>query len=256
MDGHDNNAPQVSVADLPELVRLKGVHKVYGAGLADVHALHDIHLQLAMGEILAICGPSGCGKTSLLNLVGLIDTPSEGSMVIARQAVPQLSEQARVALRAGMIGHVFQSFTLVPVLSALENVMLPLMLGTRLPRDALAGAQARAADLLAQVGLATQAQHYPSRLDASQCQRVAIARALMTRPRLVVADEPTSRLDSGAVRLVMELFARHQQEHGTAFLMSTRDQRQLSRVTRTLQMSEGRLAVLADTLRKPLRVMV
>ncbi len=256
MDGHDDKSPLPGEpAAMMELVRLKGVHKVYGRGLAGVHALHDIHLQVAMGEIVAVCGPSGSGKTSLTNLVGMIDNATEGSIVIAKLLLSQLTEQARADLRCDMIGHVFQSFTLVPVMTALENVMLPLLLRRRLDDNSLAAARARAADLLAQLGLATQARLYPGRLDDSQSQRVAVARALMTRPRLVVADEPTSRLDSGATRLVMDLFARHQQEHGTAFLISTRDQRQLSRVTRTLQLGEGRLGTPADFLRKPLRVL-
>jgi putative ABC transport system ATP-binding protein len=242
-------------AAMLELVRLRGVHKVYGQGLAGVHALQDIHLQLSVGDIVAVCGPSGCGKTSLLNLVGMLDSASEGTVVIGRMLLGQLSEPARADLRADLIGHVFQSATLIPVLSALDNVMLPLLLRRQLDRDARAVAAARAAELLARLGLATQVQHRPARLDASQSQRVAIARALMLRPRLVVADEPTSRLDSTAVRMVMDLFAQQQQQHGTAFLISTRDQRQLSRVTRTLQMAEGRLATPVETVRKPLRVL-
>ena len=255
MDGYDNTEPLPGEpAAMVELLRLKGVHKVYGRGVG-VHALHDVHLQVSMGEIVAICGASGSGKTSLLNLVGMIDSATEGSIVIAKLLLSQLTEQARADLRNDMIGHVFQSFTLVPVMTALENVMLPLLLRRRLDEQSLRAAQARAADLLAQVGLATQARLYPGRLDASQSQRVAVARALMMRPRLVVADEPTSRLDSGATRLVMDLFARHQQEHGTAILISTRDQRQLSRVTRTLQLVEGRLGTPAELLRKPPRVL-
>jgi putative ABC transport system ATP-binding protein len=255
MDGlHDMHTLPGEPAAMMELVRLKGVHKVYGRGVG-VHALHDIHLQVSTGEIVAVCGPSGSGKTTLMNLVGMIDSATEGSIVIARLLLAQLTEQARADLRADMIGHVFQSFTLVPVMTALENVMLPLLLRRRLDQPSLQAAQARAADLLAQVGMATQARLYPERLDAGQSQRVAVARALMTQPRLVVADEPTSRLDSGAARLVMDLFARHQLEHGTAFLISTRDQRQLSRVTRTLQLMEGRLGTSAELLRKPLRVL-
>ena len=256
MDGHeDRDRLPGEPAAMLELVRLRGVHKVYNRGVAGVHALHDIHLQLSVGEIVAICGPSGCGKTSLLNLVGLIDSATEGSVVVGRLLLSQLSEQARADLRGDMIGHVFQSHTLLPVLTARENVLLPLLLRHKLDPNARADADARAADLLSQLGLSTQAELYPAKLDVGQCQRVAIARALIARPRLVVADEPTSRLDSNSVRLVMDLFARHQQQHGTAFLLSTRDQRQLSRVTRTLQMQEGRLALPPEALRKPLRVL-
>jgi putative ABC transport system ATP-binding protein len=250
-----NGAALVEVAPSGELVRLGGVHKVYGRGLAGVHALNDINLQVAAGEMVAICGPSGHGKTSLLNLVGMLETATEGSVVIANLLTSKLSEQARADLRSEVIGHVFQAFTLIPVLSALENVLLPLTLRGRMTGAALADAGALAAELLARVGLKTQTHHTPARLDASQCQRVAIARALVTGPRLVVADEATSRLDGGCIRLVMDLFAAHQRDYGTTFIISTRDQRQLSRVSRTLQLNEGRLSSQSsDGGRKTLRV--
>jgi putative ABC transport system ATP-binding protein len=242
-------------AHLPaELVNLARVRKVYGNGFGAVQALHDINLQLGAGEMVAVCGPCGCGKTALLNIVGMLDTATEGSVVIASLLVSKLSEQARADLRSDLIGFVFQAPSLIPVMTAHENVLLPLMLRGHLGDGDLAAARARADALLRQVGLGPQAGHYPQRLDPSQCQRVAIARALITSPRLVVADEPTSRLDHGCIRLVMDLFARQQQEHGTAFLISTRDQRQLSRATRTLQLSEGRLGGPHQAARRPLRV--
>ena len=240
-----------------EIVELKGVHKRHGQGLSGVQALHDIDLTLAQGEMVAICGPGGSGKTSLLNIIGMLDSASEGSVVIGRLSVSQMSDQARSDLRSEMIGFVFQSFSLIPVMTAHENVLLPLMLRGHLDEAALEAAEQRAADLLSRLGLATQMRHYPARLDPSQSQRVAIARALVGHPRLVVADEPTSRLDNGCVRLVMDLFARQQYEHGTGFVISTRDQRQFSRVNRTLQLNEGRLsATPAESRRRPLRVQV
>ena len=240
-----------------EIVVLKGVHKRHGQGLSGVQALHDIDLTLAQGEMVAICGPSGSGKTSLLNIIGMLDTASEGSVVVGRMLVSKMSDQARSDLRSEMIGFVFQSYSLIPVLTAHENVLLPLMLRGRLDEAALEEAEQRAADLLSRLGLATQMRHYPARLDPSQSQRVAIARALVTHPRLVVADEPTSRLDNGCVRLVMDLFARCQYERGTGFVISTRDQRQFSRVNRTLQLTEGRLsATPTEARRRPLRVQV
>lgn len=243
MDAMQLNDKQLPTLVAPaELVRLSRVRKIYGAGFGAMHALHDIDLQVCAGEMVAICGPCGSGKTTLLNLVGMLETATEGSVVIASLLVSKLSEQARAELRTDMIGFVFQASTLIPVMTARENVLLPLMLRGRLDDGELAAAQERADALLQRVGLGAHAGQYPSRLDASQCQRVAIARALMIRPRLVVADEPTSRLDNGCIRLVMDLFAQEQQEHGTAILISTRDQRQLSRATRTLQLNEGRLA--------------
>lgn len=240
-----------------ELVVLKGVHKRHGQGLPGVQALHDIELTLAQGDMVAICGPGGSGKTSLLNIIGMLDTASEGSVVVGRMLVSKMSDQARSDLRSEMIGFVFQSYSLIPVMTAHENVLLPLMLRGRLDDAALEEAEQRAADLLSRLGLATQMRHYPARLDPSQSQRVAIARALVTHPRLVVADEPTSRLDNGGVRLVMDLFARFQYEQGTGFVISTRDQRQFSRVNRTLQLNEGRLsATPTEARRRPLRVQV
>jgi ABC-type lipoprotein export system ATPase subunit len=239
------------------LLRLDGVHKHYRNGVTAVHALHDINLRVEPGELLAVCGPSGHGKTTLLNLVNLLETPSEGEVTIAGTVVSSLPEHERAWFRNAHIGCVFQSFSLIPVLTAHENVLLPLVLRARLTRAEMKAAEELAAELLARVGLATQVRHYPARLDAGQCQRVAIARALVTRPRLVVADEPTSRLDSGSLRMVMELFAACQREHGTAFVVSTRDQRQLTRANRTLQLADGRLlGVPADTPRRSLRVQV
>jgi putative ABC transport system ATP-binding protein len=250
-----HNRHSTIIGPSTELVNLSRVRKVYGVGMSGVHALHDIDLQIHIGEMVSVCGSSGSGKTSLLNVVGMLETATEGSVVIASLLVSKLSEQARAELRGDMIGFVFQASSLIPVMTARENVLLPLMLRGHLDDAELAAAQARAEMLLVQLGLGTHAGHYPPRLDASQCQRVAIARALIARPRLVLADEPTSRLDNGCIRLVMDLFALQQQEHGTAFLISTRDQRQLSRATRTLQLTEGRLMdAQQGHARRPLRV--
>ncbi|MES3024709.1 MAG: ABC transporter ATP-binding protein [Pseudomonadota bacterium] len=240
MDAIWRNGPGPAAAPAG-LVRLSGVHKRFGNGQHRVHALHDISFELAAGEIVALFGASGDGKSTLLNIVGLLETPSEGSVVVGNLLASKLSEQARVDLRCDMIGYVFQSCNLVPVLTAHENVLLPLMLRARPGPADMAAKCALATELLGQLGLAKQAGHYPKRLDASQSQRVAIARALVTRPRLVIADEPGARLDPRAIRLMMDLFVRCQREDGTAFLISTRDQRQLVRVNRTLQLSGGRL---------------
>ena len=238
-----------------ELLRLSHVHKLYGGGLSGIHALHDINLHLAPAEMVAVCGPSGSGKTTLLNLAGMLEPASEGSVVIANLLISKLSEQARADLRADMIGFVFQSFSLIPVMSAHENVLLPLVLRGRMEHSHMVQAELRAGELLVQLGLASQAGCYPPKLDPSQCQRVAIARSLIARPRLVIADEPVSRQDSGCIRLVMDLFARQQQEQGTAFLISTRDQRQFSRATRAVQLNDGRLVGAGNAApRKPMRV--
>jgi len=238
-----------------DVVRLSHVHKLYGGGLGGVHALHDISMHVAPGEMVSVCGPSGSGKTTLLNLVGMLEQATEGGVVIANLLISKLSEMARAELRNDMIGFVFQSFSLIPVMSARENVMLPLVLRGRLEHSQMVDAELRAGELLDQLGLSAQSGYYPPKLDASQCQRVAIARALISRPRLVIADEPVSRLDNGCIRMVMDLFARQQRDHGTAFLVSTRDQRQFTRAGRALQLSEGRLVATARAApRRPLRV--
>jgi putative ABC transport system ATP-binding protein len=232
------------------LLRLSGVHKRYRNGDSVVHALHDIDLHVEQGEMLAVCGPSGHGKTSLMNLAALLDTPTGGSIEFEGRSVEALGDPERSAIRNASIGLVFQHYSLIPGLTALENVALPLLLRRRHTRHALVATRELANELLARLGLAAQQRIHARQLNASQCQRVAIARALVGRPALVVADEPTSRLDSGSVRMVTELFADCQREHGTAFLIASRDQRQLLKAGRTLQLSEGRLLrVPADTPR-------
>lgn len=224
------------------LLKLSGIHKHYRHGDACVHALSDIGLTVDAGEMVAICAPSGHGKTTLLNVIGLLEPASAGRLVLGGVDVAGLDEHARIALRGRFIGPVFQCFTLIPVMTARDNVMLPLLLRRRLARAERIEAQALATELLARLGLASHLHHVPARLDPGQCQRVAIARALVTRPRLVVADEPTSRLDGSALRMVLELFAACRREQGTSFVISTRDQRQLVCASRTLQLNEGRLA--------------
>lgn len=225
------------------LLTLSGIHKHYRHGAAGVHALANIDMRVEAGEMVAVCGPSGHGKTTLLNLIGLLEPASSGSLLLDGIDVARLSERERVALRTRVIGPVFQCFQLIPAMTALENVMLPLLLQSRRRRARPDWIEARAfaAELLARVGLAAQVHHDPARLDPGQCQRVAIARALMTRPRLVVADEPTSRLDGSALRMVLALFVACQRQQGTAFVLSTRDQRQLAQASRTLQLNDGRL---------------
>jgi len=228
-----------------ELVRLSGVHKLYGGSLDGVPALSDINLHVGAGETVAICSPSGHGKTSLLNLIGLFEAASRGSVVIAGVCTSELPDAARVDLRCRLIGYVAQHYTLISALTAQENVALPLTLRGPMDAAALADAKALAGELLARLGMRGRAHHYPARLDASFCQRVAIARALITRPQLVLADEATSRLDDASTRLVMDLFGAHQREYGTSIVFATRDQRQLGRAARTLQLNGGRLTSTA-----------
>jgi ABC-type lipoprotein export system ATPase subunit len=231
-------------------LRMVKVHRRYGAGDKLVHALYNIDLCVEAGEMVAVCGPSGHGKTTLVNLLGLLDLPSDGRIFVGGIDVCTLTEPQRQRLRSERIGVVFQHPGLLPALTALENTLLPVLLGRTQDR----AASEFAPELLARLGLAAQVHKHPGDLDASQRQRVAIARALVTRPDLVVADEPASRLDSGSLRMVSDLFTSFQRESGTAFVIATRDQRQLLRAARTLQLSDGRLlSAPADTPRRALR---
>lgn len=231
------------------LVRLTGVHMHYQTGLTSVHALRGVDLALRPGDMVVVGAPSGHGKTTLLNLLGMLEYASEGRVALAGHDVTRLPERVRAPLRARLISFVFQSPNLIPILNAQENVMLPLLLHARLERPQLKAARQRATELLAQVGLATQATHYPARLDPGQRQRVAIARAVMTRPRLVLADEPAARLDHAGLHMMQELFAACRREQRTAFVIASRDPLQLSGA-RTLQLVDGRLSgALAGTPR-------
>ncbi|MHB8763165.1 MAG: ABC transporter ATP-binding protein [Deferrisomatales bacterium] len=219
------------------LVELHGVEKVYRLGETRVHALRGVDLGVEAGEFVAVWGPSGSGKTSLLNLVGMIDVPDAGSVRIAGENAAGLSENRKAEFRNRRIGFIFQSFNLVPVLSALENVMLPLQLRgepTRACRD-------RAAQRLEEVGLTDTARHRPDRMSGGQRQRVAIARALVTEPDLVVADEPTANLDSETSLAIIGLMRALNASHGTTFLFSTHDPRLLDQVQRLVRLEDGRI---------------
>ena len=219
------------------LVALRDVHKTYRLGQAEVPALKGIDLTLARGEFAAIWGPSGSGKSSLLNLIGLIDTPSAGDIQLNDQATAALSDRALARIRNRHIGFVFQNFNLVPVLSAEENVMLPLTLRGEPRRLARERARAR----LNEVGLAAQAAQRPDTLSGGQRQRVAIARALVTEPDLVIADEPTANLDADNSQAIVELMRRLNRERQITFLFSTHDPRLIDRVDRLIRLVDGQI---------------
>jgi putative ABC transport system ATP-binding protein len=219
-----------------ERVSVRGVSKTYRLGKVDVTALDDVSLDVKAGEFLAVAGPSGSGKTTLLNLIGCLDVPTTGAIAIDGEDVGRLSSGRRADLRARKLGFVFQTFNLIPVLTAWENVEYPLLLQRR-PGDA--AARVRAA--LAQVGLADRARHRPPELSGGQQQRVAIARALVTDPALVLADEPTANLDSRTGQEIVDLMRRLNREHGTTFVFSTHDPRIVNAADRVIEISDGRL---------------
>lgn len=217
------------------LVECRGVGKSYGQGEAVVHALQGVDLDIAAGELTALSGPSGSGKTTLLNLIGCLDRPSEGTIHLDGAELGGLNRQALGRVRAEKVGFIFQSFNLVPVLSALENVEVALRLGGQ-------GAdRPRCEQALLDVGLKDQMHRRPSQLSGGQQQRVAIARALVKAPRLVIADEPTANLDSHNGASVLDLMRRLNEERGTTFLFSTHDGLVLERVRRIVLLRDGKI---------------
>ena len=217
-------------------VAVAHVSKTYRVGKVPVTALDGVSLTVADGEFVAIAGPSGSGKTTLLNLIGCLDTPTTGEVAIDGEPVSALSASRRADLRARKLGFVFQTFNLIPVLTAAENVEYPLLIKRRTGDLA-----ARAREALEQVGLGDRARHRPTELSGGQQQRVAIARALVGEPALVLADEPTANLDSATGREIIELMRRLNRERHTTFVFSTHDPRIMSAADRVLQISDGKL---------------
>ena len=221
---------------MSDVVGVMDVSKTYRLGALSVTALAGVSLRVASGEFLALAGPSGSGKTTLLNLIGCLDTPTAGEIAIDGEPVTSWSAGRRADLRASKLGFVFQTFNLIPVLTAWENVEYPLLIRGR-RRDVAA----RVSGALEQVGLADRARHRPAELSGGQQQRVAIARALVGEPSLVLADEPTANLDSATGHEIVELMRRINRERGTTFVFSTHDPRIMKAADRVLEMTDGRL---------------
>jgi putative ABC transport system ATP-binding protein len=219
------------------LIEMHCIKKDYHLGETIVHALQGIDLEIDTREFVAIWGPSGSGKTTLLNLIGAIDEPTEGSLSIAGTDVHSLMDNEKSELRNKTIGYIFQSFNLVPVLSALENVMLPLQIRGISSREAKEKALSR----LQEVGLSEFIHHRPSRMSGGQQQRVAIARALVNDPSLVIADEPTANLDSETARMIISIMRDLNEKDAITFVFSTHDQRLLDRVKRLVRLEDGRI---------------
>jgi putative ABC transport system ATP-binding protein len=219
-----------------DVVTVQDVSKTYQLGKRHVTALAGVSMRVAAGEFLAVAGPSGSGKTTLLNLIGCLDTPTAGEIAIDSEPVTRLSPGRRADLRARKLGFVFQTFNLIPVLTAWENVEYALLIHRR---GGDIGARVERA--LAQVGLAERARHRPAELSGGQQQRVAIARALVGEPALVLADEPTANLDSATGAEIIELMRRLNRERGTTFVFSTHDPRIMKAADRVLAMSDGQL---------------
>jgi putative ABC transport system ATP-binding protein len=190
-------------------------------GKLEVQALKGVNLEIAEGEFVSVAGPSGSGKTTMMNIIGLIDNLSRGSLVINNLEIKSLTRRELARIRRDFIGFVFQSFNLLPVLNVFENVELPLVIGKK--GGSKAERRDRVGYLLEEVGLADRRTHMPAELSGGQQQRVAIARALVTSPRIVIADEPTANLDSDNGEKVLSLMKKINQEEKTTFLFSTHD---------------------------------
>jgi putative ABC transport system ATP-binding protein len=219
------------------IVSVKNATKDYPLGKTVVQALRGVTLDVHEGEFLSIAGPSGSGKTTLLNLIGCVDIPTSGTVAVAGKDTRQLSERELTRLRLHTIGFIFQSFNLVSVLNVLQNVELPLL---------LQGANAserekRVLALLERVGLSDYARHRPSELSGGQRQRVAIARALVTRPQLVLADEPTANLDSVTGQNIIDLMKELNRTERTTFIFSTHDAHVMAHASAVVRLADGQL---------------
>lgn len=218
-------------------VTLCGVSKAYGAGSSRTSVLHKVSLSIPTGSFAAIVGPSGSGKSTLLNLIGLLDRPDSGEVHLCGQHVAFRDSTEAAHLRGRLIGFVFQSFQLLPRLTAWENVALP-MLHAGVPRIER---RRRALDLLTSVGLANRVEHRPSELSGGQCQRVAVARALACNPGLILADEPTGSLDTASGGAVMELLRDLNRRQGTTVIMVTHDMSLAQTCDVMIEIRDGRV---------------
>jgi len=225
----------VSAADVPLLIRLRGITRTYGQGATAFQALKGVDLDIAAGEFVAIMGPSGSGKSTVMNLLGCLDTPSSGAIRLLHTETHRMNGRQRAMMRRKSLGFVFQSFHLLPALTALENTMLPLELTGQ--QDA--AGQARV--WLERVGLGHRLQHLPRQLSGGEQQRVALARAFAATPRLVMADEPTGNLDPVTGRQIIDLMFDLNRTAGTTLLLVTHDEAIAGRCQRRLRIAEGRL---------------
>jgi len=219
------------------ILETRKLSKVYQAGQEQVHALREVNFRAEAGDFIVINGPSGSGKTTFLNLISLIDEPSSGEVFLEGRSVSHLSPSKLAELRRDKIGLMFQSFNLIPVLSAFENVEYPLLL-RGVPRRAR---QRRVLDLLAQVGLEREAKRRPDQLSGGQKQRVALARTLVNEPKLVLADEPTGNLDSKTGKTVLEIVQRLNEDHHVTFIVVTHDLSVNDYAQRVVSIRDGKL---------------
>jgi putative ABC transport system ATP-binding protein len=229
------------------LIECRKLTKSYKKGDATITPLHELDLAVEAGEFLALMGPSGSGKTTLLNLIAGIDSPSGGRLLIAGTDIATLSRGRLADWRSENVGYIFQLYNLVPVLTAYENVELPLLLHATSGRER----HERVSAALALVGIADRHDHYPRQLSGGQEQRVAIARAIVTDPRIIVADEPTGDLDAASAASIMQLLMRLNKELGKTLIMVTHDARSAAYARKTLHLEKGRLVEQVEQASHP-----
>jgi putative ABC transport system ATP-binding protein len=217
------------------------LYKVYDQKTVPVYALNGVHLHIRRGEFTAIKGPSGSGKTTLLNMLGGLDTPTDGYVEVNGQNITSLAGNALIEFRLRNIGFVFQSYNLIPVLTAKENIEFIMLLQKRPARERME----RVKELLQEVGLADKADKRPAELSGGQQQRVAVARALAPKPQFILADEPTANLDSVSAGNLLDLMAQLNKEENMTFIFSTHDQRVIDRARRVITLEDGK--IVSDT---------
>lgn len=245
-------APTAAPAQASSIVRLQGVSKIYGSGDAQVRALDDVSVGFGAGEFTAIMGPSGSGKSTMMHILAGLDAPTSGRVFVEDTDITALKDTALTKLRRDRIGFVFQSFNLVPTLDARANILLPMRLAGKAPEKEWF-------DLIVNsLGIANRLNHRPSEMSGGQQQRVAVARALMSRPAVIVADEPTGNLDSHSTDEVMDLLRRAVDELGQSVIMVTHDTATAVYADRVLVCRDGRIVsdlrdVTADSLTAALR---
>jgi putative ABC transport system ATP-binding protein len=228
-------AAALSTASEP-LIRMEAIRKIFFTDEVETHALADIHLEIKPGEYIAIAGPSGCGKTTLLSILGLLDTPTDGSYTLSGEPVANLTAADRARIRNRQIGFIFQAFNLIGDLTVYENVELPLTYRGLSAADR----RKRVTDALERVGMSHRMKHYPSQLSGGQQQRVAVARAVAGDPVILLADEPTGNLDSTNGEAVMELL-RELHRGGATICMVTHDARYAAHADRSIHLFDGRV---------------
>lgn len=227
------------------IIQTKNLYKIYNEDTIPVYALRDLTLDFELGEFTTIVGPSGSGKTTLLNMIGGLDVPTKGSVIVDGMDISSLKKSQMIDFRLRHIGFVFQSYNLIPVLTALENVSLIMELQNRDKREI----RERAIHVLEEVGLADKLDSRPSELSGGQQQRVAVARALASQPKYVLADEPTANLDTKSALNLLDIMARLNKDENMTFIFSTHDQRVIERARRVVTLVDG--ALYEDLKREP-----